>query len=216
MSLTMTGKKRGMLRLFDKETGKSTPCTVIELSPNVVSQIKTIEKDGYSAVQMAALACSSVERKRMKKPLAGHFESKKIDPHKKLKESKVDDLAGLEVGKVFGVDYFEEVIYVDVQGISKGKGYQGVIKRFGVASIAKSHGAGPVVRHIGSSGSMTSHGRVHKGKKASGQMGNASVVAENLQVVEINTNLNALIVKGAIPGANGDTVYVRKAIKRKG
>ena len=215
MSLTLIGKKRGMTRIFDKKSGKVLPCTVIELRPNVVSQIKTVENDGYTAVQMAALEVPESKKRNVSKPLLGHFSKKKIEPHLKLLETRLKATDGLEVGKEFSADYFAEGSLVDVTGISKGKGYQGVIKRHGKSRIVKSHGAGPVVRHIGSSGSLTAHGRVHKGKKMAGQMGNTRKTVERLEVLKVDTVLNAVIVKGSIPGANGSVVSLRKTLKEK-
>lgn len=214
MSLTISGRKRGMTRVFDKTSGKMFPCTVIEVEPNIVSQVKTEEKDGYVAVQLASGSMSPQEKKRMKKPEAGHFTKKGIDAKKVLHETRLTDAGEWEVGKEVDATQFEEGSYVDVRGTSKGKGYQGVIKRHGVARIVSSHGAGPCVRHIGSSGSLTSHGRVHKNKKASGQMGNERVTIEGLQVLKVDKEKNALVVKGAIPGANGGVVFIRKAMKR--
>lgn len=214
MSLTLSGRKRGMTRIFDKTSGKSFPCTVIEVEPNIISQIKTKEKDGYVAVQLASGGMTPQEKKRMKKPEAGHFSKKGLEPKKVLHETRLLDASEWEVGKEVDVTQFEEGTYVDVRGTSKGKGYQGVIKRHGVARIVSSHGAGPVVRHIGSSGFLTSHGRVHKNKKAAGHMGSERVTVEGLQVLKVDKEKNALVVKGAIPGANGGVVFIRKAMKR--
>jgi len=214
MSLTLIGKKRGMTRIFDEKSGHAIPCTVIELDSNVVSQIKTLEKDGYQAVQMSAVKPTASQKKNMTKPLTGHYSKKSIEPRVVARESRIDDVSGMELGKEFNSDYFEVGSYVDVQGQSKGKGYQGVMKRFGASGMNKSHGQGPVQRHLGSSGSLTSHGRVQKNKKMAGQMGNAKVGIQSLLVVKVNAEQKALVVKGAVPGANGGTVFIRKAIKK--
>ena len=156
---------------------------------------------------------SDSEKRRAKKPHLGKFKEG-MTPVKTLKESK-GSFEGKNVGDLIKPDYFEVGAYVDIQGITKGKGYQGVIKRFGVGTIVKSHGAGPVVRHIGSSGFMTSHGRVHKEKKDSGQMGAANCFIEGLEVLDIDAEAGVMVVKGGVPGANGGTVYVRNSIKGK-
>lgn len=213
MSLTLIGKKRGMTRVFCSKTGKNIPCTVLEIQPNLVVQAKTNEKDGYQALKLGAFAMSDVEKRRARKPDLGQFKND-LSPQKALKESK-GSFKGKNVGDAVKADYFALGSYVDVQGTTKGKGYQGVVKRHGVSMIVKSHGAGPVVRHIGSSGFMTSHGRVHKGKKDSGQMGSAKCFVEGLEVLEIDIDAGVLVVKGGVPGANGGTIYVRNSIKGK-
>lgn len=215
MSLTMLGKKRGMTRLFDQKTGKVIPCTVIEVEPNVITQIKTQEKDGYSAIQMASGVVSASEKKRMSKPQLGEFAAKKIEPRKVIAEARNGSLEGAEVGKEVAVDYFKEGEFVDVRGRSKGKGFQGRVKRHNISQTSRSHGAGPVMRHGGSIGSLTAHGRVQKGKRMAGHMGDENVVTENLEVLRVDASLNALIVKGAVPGANGGVVTIRNAMKKK-
>ena len=212
MSLTLIGKKRGMTRVFCSKTGKNIPCTVLEIQPNLVVQAKTTEKDGYEALLLGAFPMSDAEKRRAKKPDLGKFKDG-MAPHKALKESKGS--FEKSVGEFVPADYFAIGAYVDVQGITKGKGYQGVVKRHNVSMIVKSHGAGPVVRHIGSSGFMTSHGRVHKGKKDSGQMGAAKCFVEGLEVLEIDLDAGVMVVKGGVPGANGGTIYVRNSIKGK-
>lgn len=157
---------------------------------------------------------SDKKKKNAKKPYLGIF-SKSPVAMEKILESR-GDFKEVSEGDMVGPDYFEVGSFIDVRGKSKGKGYQGVIKRHGVSTIVKSHGAGPVVRHIGSSGFMTSHGRVHKGKKDSGQTGNAFCFAEGLLVVEVNTDDNFVVVKGSVPGPNGGVVYLRNSIKGKG
>ncbi|MCH9621248.1 MAG: 50S ribosomal protein L3 [Chlamydiia bacterium] len=212
MSLTLIGKKRGMTRVFCKKSGKNLPCTVLEVQPNQVVQSKSVESDGYEAVKLSAFTLSEVQKKRAKKPDLGQFKDG-LTPMKTLIESRGS--FEQEPGDLVDLSYFTVGGYVDVRGTSKGKGYQGVIKRHGVARIVSSHGAGPVVRHIGSSGFMTSHGRVHKGKKDSGQMGNALCYAEGLEILEIDLENGILVVKGGVPGPNGGTVYIRNNIKGK-
>lgn len=216
MSLTLIGKKCGMTRVFDSKSGKVTPCTVIEVQPNIVSQVKTVETDGYSAVQIAGLPVSESKKKSLTKPELGHFTSKKINPYRRLRESRVEDLGDMEVGKEIAVDYFQEGKLVDVSGISKGKGYQGKIKRHNHSRICKSHGAGPNVRRGGSiGGTSTSHGETAKGTKMAGQMGSERSTVERLEVMKVDADLNVMLVKGAVPGSNGTEVYLRKTLKEK-
>jgi large subunit ribosomal protein L3 len=217
MSLTLIGKKRGMTRLFDSKSNKSIPCTVIELEPNVVSQIKTLENDGYIALQLSAIKMNAADKNRARKPDLGRFAKNNIEPRKFACESrlsKVED--GIELGKEIGADYFAENEFVDVCGTSKGKGYQGVIKRHGKSSIAGSHGVGPVERHMGSIGCIRGKGQVRPGQKMAGHMGDERVTTECLRVVKVDTELSAIVVTGAIPGAIGGVVYIRKAMKKRG
>ncbi len=217
MSLTLIGKKRGMTRLYDSKSNKSIPCTVIEVEPNVISQIKTLENDGYSAVQLSAIKMNAADKNRARKPDLGRFAKTNIEPRKFALETRVKALEeGTELGKELGVDYFLENEFVDVAGTSKGKGYQGVIKRHGKNSIAGSHGVGPVERHMGSIGCIRGKGQVKKGKKMAGQMGNEKVTTECLRVLKVDVELSAIIVTGAVPGATGSIVYVRKAMKKRG
>ncbi len=212
MSLTLIGKKRGMTRVFCSKSGKNIPCTVLEIQSHLVLQSKTDESDGYKAIKLAAFALSDADKRRAKKPHLGQFKDG-IAPMKTFVESRGS--FDLKAGESVNATYFEVGAYVDVRGTTKGKGHQGVIKRFGVSSIHKSHGAGPVVRHLGSSGSLTSHGRVQKGKKGSGQMGNDNRFAEGLEVLDIDKELGVMVVKGSVPGSNGGTIYVRNNIKGK-
>lgn len=215
MSLTLIGKKRGMTRLFHTKTGKVVPCTIIEVEPNVIMQIKTAESDGYSAVQLTSVSLTSGQKKNMSKPIAGRFEAVKIEPKKTIKESRVEDVSSYTIGQEIHVDHFPEGSFVDVRGKSKGRGYAGVIKRHGMKLIIQSHGVGPIMRHGGSIGCVRGHGRVRKNKQMSGHMGDAKTMVEGLEVIKVDTNLNALVVKGSIPGPNGNIVYVRKALKKQ-
>jgi len=212
MSLTLIGKKRGMTRVFCSKSGKNIPCTVLEIQSHLVLQSKSEETDGYEAVKLAAFALSDAEKRRARKPDLGQFKNG-LTPMKTLLESRGS--FDLKAGDSVDSTYFSVGSYVDVHGVTKGKGHQGVVKRYGVACIAKSHGSGPVVRHIGSSGSLTSHGRVQKGKRGSGQMGNANCCTQGLEVLDIDKELGVMVVKGAVPGANGGTIYVRNNIKGK-
>jgi|JI9StandDraft_2_1071091.scaffolds.fasta_scaffold208004_1 large subunit ribosomal protein L3 len=213
MSLTLIGKKRGMTRLFDKKTGKITPCTVIEVAPNVVTQIKTPETDGYTALQLASIPLSSADKGRAKKPILGDFAAKNLEPRKVRRESRLDNVSEYTVGQELEVSLFKEGDLVDVRGNRKGRGYQGVIKRYRKSRIVKSHGAGVVVRHIGSVGSLRAHGRVQKNKKMAGHMGPELFCVECLRVLGVDPEKKALIVKGSVPGANGGLVYIRGSIK---
>ncbi len=213
MSLTLIGKKRGMTRLFDKKTGKVTPCTVIEIEPNVVTQIKTTQTDGYTALQLASIQLTSADKGRATKPMLGDFAAKNIEPRKVRHESRLDAVDGYTLGQEIAVDLFKEGDFVDVRGNRKGRGYQGVIKRFNKSRIVKSHGAGVVVRHIGSIGCIRGHGRVQKNKKMAGHMGPELFCTERLQVMGVNAEKNALLVKGAVPGARDGLVYIRGSIK---
>jgi large subunit ribosomal protein L3 len=211
----MIGKKRGMTRLFDEKTGKVIPCTVVEVQPNVVTQIKTKENDGYAAIQLASIKIASSGKRNVKKPQAEFFSAKGIEPRAVLRETRDAEFSA-EVGKEVSVEeIFVVGALVDVSGTSKGKGYQGVIKRHNKGRIVKSHGAGPVVRHIGSSGSLTAHGRVQKNKRMAGHMGNEKVTTECLEVLKVDPELKVLVVKGAIPGPNGGVVAIRNSIKGK-
>ncbi len=214
MSLTIIGKKRGMTRIFDTTSGRILPCTVIEVEQNVISQVKTEKTDGYIAVQLASVAMSPQQIKRMTKPVAGQFIKKNLEPKKVLHETRLKDVSGYEVGNSIDASQFAVGSFVDVRGVSKGKGYQGVIKRHHKGRIASSHGAGPVHRHMGSVGSIRAHGRVAKNKRMAGHMGDELVTIESLKVLKIDVEKNALVVKGAIPGANGGVVFIRKAMKK--
>ncbi len=211
MSLRLMGKKKGMTRLFS-EKGESVVCTVIEAEPNVILQIKTAEKDGYSAVQMSAVKVSSPKVKNVTKPLKGHFAKAKVEPRRHIAESRISEGEEFAVGQEVGVEYFADTKYVDVCGTSKGKGFQGVMKRHGFAGGPASHGSG-FHRTAGSTGMNSNPGRTLPGLKMAGHMGNERVTAENLKVVKIDQEKGIILVKGAVPGCRGGLVYVRKSIK---
>lgn len=208
MPLKLMGKKTGMTCFFDKKS-RATACTVIAVEPNVVIQIKDKEKDGYQAVQLGN--DKSVKKKNVKKPLLGHFEKAKVEPRRHLLESRTTE--EYELGQEIGVEQFEVGELVDVCGISKGKGYQGVIKRHGFKGGPAAHGSG-FHRHAGSTGMRSTPGRCLPGVKMPGQMGSERVTAENLQVLLIDQEKQIILVKGSIPGANNCKVVIRESVKK--
>ena len=215
MEKAIIGKKVGMTQIFD-EAGKVIPVTVIEAGPCTVVQKKTEEKDGYNAVQ---LGYEDVAEKKLTKPELGHLKKAGEARKKTLKEFKLANCDALNVGDEVKVDVFAEGDRVDVTGISKGHGYQGVIKRHGAARLKESHGTGPVHRHAGSMGSSTDPSRIFKGKIGAGQMGNEQVTVLNLDVIKVDPELGVIAVRGAIPGPKGGIVYLRNSVinvKEKG
>ena len=215
MEKAIIGKKVGMSQIFD-EAGHIIPVTVIEAGPCTVVQKKTTEKDGYEAVQ---LGYEDVAEKKLTKPELGHLKKAGEARKKVLKEFKLNGAADLNVGDEIKVDTFAEGDRVDVTGVSKGKGYAGVIKRWGAQRTPTSHGGGPVHRHAGSMGSSTDPSRIFKGKIGAGQMGNEQVTVLNLDVVKVDAELGILAVRGAIPGPKGGIVYLRNSVinvKEKG
>ena len=203
------GKKVGMSQIFD-ELGHVIPVTVIEAGPCVVTQKKTVEKDGYEAVQ---LGYEDVSEKKLTKPELGHLNKAGVTPKKTLKEFKLDNAAALEVGAVVKADTFAVGDFVDVTGTSKGHGYQGVIKRWNAGRGRMTHGGGPVHRHAGSMGSGTDPARIFKGKIGAGQMGVEQVTVQNLDIVKVDPELNMLVVRGAVPGPKGGLVVVKSTVK---
>ena len=215
MEKAIIGKKVGMTQIFD-EAGKVIPVTVIEAGPCTVVQKKTEEKDGYNAVQ---LGYEDVAEKKLTKPELGHLKKAGEARKSTLKEFKLANCDALNVGDEVKVDVFAEGDRVDVTGISKGHGYQGVIKRHGAARLKESHGTGPVHRHAGSMGSSTDPSRIFKGKIGAGQMGNEQVTVLNLDVIKVDSELGIIAVRGAIPGPKGGIVYLRNSVinvKEKG
>jgi large subunit ribosomal protein L3 len=201
----LIGKKIGMTSIFSVE-GKALPCTMIEAGPCVVTQIKTQDRDGYEAVQ---LGFGSKKEKNTPNALKGHFKKAKTEPQSELVEFK--NFEELNLGDVVNVEIFEEGEYVDVVGTSKGKGFQGVVKRHNFAGVGQAtHGQHNRLRAPGSIGAASYPAKVFKGMKMAGQMGNARVKAPNLQVLKVIADKNIIIVKGSIPGANGSTVTIRK------
>ena len=209
MQKALIGKKIGMTQIFD-EKGKVVPVTVVEAGPCVVSQIKTVETDGYEAIQMGF---GDVKPKHVAKPLQGHFKKADVAPKRILKEFRFDDCSKFELGQVIKADVFETGDKVDVTGKSKGKGYAGVIKRWNFGRLKETHGSGPVARHGGSMGACSSPSRVWKGKKMAGHLGAEKVTVQNLAVVKIDAEDNLIAIKGAIPGANGGYVVIKDSVK---
>ena len=215
MKKAIIGRKVGMTQIFD-EAGKVVPVTVIEAGPCVVVQKKTADKEGYDSVQ---LGYGEVAAKKLTKPEKGHLEKAGVGMMKHLHEFRLEDCSALNVGDVLKADVFKEGERVDVTGISKGKGYAGVIKRHGAHRLKESHGTGPVHRHAGSMGPATDPSRIFKGKIGAGQMGNEQVTVLNLDVVKVDTELGLIAVRGAIPGPKGGIVTVRNSVinvKEKG
>ena len=209
MQKALIGKKIGMTQIFD-EKGKVVPVTVVEAGPCVVSQVKTVETDGYAAIQMGY---GDVKPKHVTKPLQGHFKKADVAPKRVLKEFRFDDCAAYELGQVIKADVFETGDKVDVTGKSKGKGYAGVIKRWNFARLKESHGTGPNARHGGSMGACSSPSRVWKGKKMAGHLGAEQVTVQNLTVVKVDAENNLIAVKGAVPGPNKGIVVLKDSVK---
>ena len=208
MKKGIIGKKLGMTQIFD-EKGNVVPVTLIEAGPCVVVQKKTVENDGYDAVQLAYMDAS---KKNVNKPELGHFEKAGVTPKKHLKEFRLDDCTALEAGSVVTVDTFAAGEKVDITGITKGRGYTGAIKRWNLHKLRMTHGVGPVHRQSGSMG-VIDPARIFKNKKMAGQYGNEQVTVQNLVVVKIDAEKNLIAVKGAVPGAKGGIVFVRDSIK---
>ena len=209
MEKAIIGKKVGMTQIFD-EAGHVIPVTVIEAGPCTVVQKKTAEKDGYEAVQ---LGYEDVAEKKLTKPELGHLKKAGVSAKKVLKEFQLKNAADLNVGDEVKVDTFAEGDHVDVTGISKGHGFQGVVKRHGAAIKRMTHGGGPVHRHQGSLGAGTTPGHIYKGRDGAGQMGNEQVTVLNLDVVQVDPELGIIAVRGAIPGPKGGLVFVRNTAK---
>jgi len=209
MQKAIIGKKVGMTQIFD-ETGKVIPVTVVEAGPCTVTQKKTIETDGYEAVQ---LGFESVKEAKLTKPEAGHLKKAGVEAVKHLKEFRLEDCSSLNVGDVVKADTFAAGDWIDVTGISKGHGYQGVIKRHGAHRTDMTHGGGPVHRHAGSMGASSHQSRIFPGKIGAGKMGDEQVTIENLEVVKVDAELNMIVIRGAIPGPKGGLVYIRNTVK---
>ena len=201
----LIGKKIGMTSVFGAD-GKNLPCTVIEAGPCVVTQLRTVEKDGYAAVQ---LAYDEISEKHASAPLQGHFKKAGTTPKRKLVEFKADFAGELKLGDVVSLEVFENAPYVDVVGTSRGKGFQGVVKRHGFAGVGgQTHGQHNRLRHPGSMGASSWPSRVFPGMRMAGHMGNERVKVENLQVLKLIPESNLIVVKGSVPGAKGSYVIV--------
>ena len=208
MSKGLIGKKVGMTQIFD-EKGMVIPVTVIEAGPCVVSQVKTVETDGYNAIQ---LGYGEVKSSKVNKPQAGHFAKANVEAKKHLREFRCEEPAELKVGDEIKADVFAEGDKVDVQGISKGKGFQGVIKRHGQHRGPMGHGS-MYHRRPGSMGSTSTPGRVFKGKKLPGHMGVQKITIQNLEVVKVDMDKIVLLVKGSVPGPKGAILKIRTSVK---
>lgn len=208
MQKAIIGKKVGMTQIFD-ESGKVIPVTVVEAGPCTVTQLKTMEKDGYTAVQ---LGYQDIKESKLTKPEVGHLKKANVALKKVLKEFRLED-STLQVGDEVKADVFAAGDKVDVTGISKGHGYQGVIKRFGAHRLKETHGSGPVVRQVGSLGATSHMSKIIKGTIGAGQMGNEQVTVQNLDVVKVDTELGLIAVRGAIPGPKGGVVFVKNTVK---
>ena len=209
MKKGIIGKKLGMTQIFD-ENGFVIPVTVIEAGPCPVTQKKTVETDGYDAVQ---LSFEDIREKLVTKPAAGHFKKAGVSPKRHLKEFRLEDSASMNVGDVVAVDTFAAGDKVDITGTSKGHGYSGAIKRWGFHTLKATHGTGPVHRQPGSMGANSTPSRIYKNKKRAGQYGNEQVTILNLEVIKVDADKNIIAVKGAVPGSRGNIVFIRDTVK---
>lgn len=212
MTKAIIGRKIGMTQIFDEATNKVIPLTVVEAGPCVVVQKKTVENDGYSAVQ---LGFGDMREKLANKPIKGHFAKADVAVKRTLKEFKLDGAEEMEVGAILKADTFAEGDIVDVSGTSKGKGFQGTIKKNNNSRLKETHGSGPVHRHAGSMGACSSPSRIYKGKKLPGHMGSEKVTVQNLQIVKIDAENNLIAVRGAIPGPKNGIVTICDCVKKK-
>ena len=208
MKKALIGKKVGMTQIFD-ENGVVIPVTVIEAGPCVVAQVKTIENDGYEAVQ---LGFGEVKENKLNKPEKGHFAKANVTAKKHLREFRLDSIEGIKVGDELKADVFAAGEKIDVQGTSKGKGFQGVIKRHGQHRGPMGHGS-MYHRRPGSMGPTSTPGRVFKGKKLPGHMGRVTVTIQNLDIVKVDMDKNVILVKGSVPGAKGAILKIKSAVK---
>ena len=209
MKKGLIGKKIGMTQIFD-EAGNVIPVTVVEAGPCTVTQIKTVENDGYQAVQVGF---GDVKVPRVNKPMKGHFDKADVAPKKTLKEFRLESIDGIEVGNILKADTFEVGEIVDVKGTSKGHGTAGAIKRWNFSRLRMTHGTGPNHRHAGSLGACSSPSRVFKGKKMAGHYGHETVTVQNLKIAKVDAENNLIAIKGAIPGPKGGIVVIADAVK---
>lgn len=209
MKKGIIGKKLGMTQIF-AEDGSVIPVTVIEAGPCYVTQKKTVETDGYNAVQ---LAFEDLREKLVNKPAAGHFKKAGVSAKRHLKEFRLEDISALNLGDVVAADTFASGDKVDITGITKGRGFTGVIKRWNAHHLRMTHGTGPIHRQPGSMGANSTPSRIYKNKKMAGQYGNEQVTVLNLEVVKVDTEKNLIAVKGAVPGAKGGIVFIRDSVK---
>jgi len=205
----LLGKKLGMTQVWDANN-KLVPVTVVEITPNVVTQLRTQEVDGYTAVQ---IAYGQIDPRKVTKPLTGHFEKAGVTPRRHLTELRTDDISGYSLGQELTVDIFEAGKKVDVMGTSKGKGFAGVMKRHNFKGVSSSHGSHRNHRKPGSIGASSTPSRVFKGMRMAGRMGGDRVTVLNLTVHSVDLEKGIILVKGAVPGARGRIVFVRNAVK---
>ena len=208
MKKAIIGKKIGMTQIFD-EVGNVIPVTIIEAGPCVVAQKKTVEKDGYNALQ---LGFAEVKEKHLTKAEKGHFDAANVPMKKHLKEFRLDDCSA-NVGDFITVETFATGDKVDVTGMTKGRGYTGAVKRWNHHMLCATHGVGPIHRQVGSMGANSTPSRVYKNKKMAGQYGNEQVTVQNLKIVKIDAEKNLIAIKGAIPGAKDGIVFIRDSVK---
>lgn len=209
MQKGIIGKKIGRTQIFD-EKGNVVPVTVIEAGPCVIAQKKTVENDGYAAVQMGF---KDLKANKVTKPMKGHFAKGDVAPKKVLREFRFENTEAYNVGDLVKADVFAGGDHVDVSATSKGKGYAGVIKRWNFHRLKETHGSGPVARHGGSNGANSSPSRVFPGLKMAGHLGAEKVTVQNLAVVKVDAENNLIALKGAVPGPNGGIVVIRDSVK---
>ena len=210
MKKGIIGKKIGMTQIFD-EMGKVIPVTVIEAGPCVIVQKKTVESDGYNALQVGF---GDLKPAKVNKPMQGHFAKGDVAAKRVLKEFRMENVDDANVGDILKADVFADGEIVDVTGTSKGKGFQGTIKRFNNARLKETHGTGPVHRHAGSMGACSTPSRIFKGKGMPGHMGSERVTVQNLVIAKVDAENNLIAVKGAVPGPKGGTVVIRNSVKK--
>jgi large subunit ribosomal protein L3 len=208
MKKAILGKKLGMTQIF-ADDGTAVPVTVVEAGPCIVVQKKTVEIDGYDAVQVGF---GAVKESQVNKPTKGHFEKSSVEPAKHLRELQLDDISGMEPGSVIKADVFQKGDIVDISGTSKGKGFAGAIKRHNQHRGPMSHGSG-YHRGVGSMSAHSDPSRVFKGKKLPGHMGSERVTIQNLEIVRVDVERNVLLVRGAVPGSKGTLLLIRDAVK---
>lgn len=216
-ALRLMGKKRGMIQVFD-DKGNVVVCTIIQAEPNIITQIKTEETDGYNALQLGfdkvIVKDPRTIEKRVTKPLLGHFKKAGVDPVRHMIEARLDKVEGYTVGQQITINDFADVEFLDVTAMSKGKGYQGVIKRHHFSGGPASHGSG-FHRHAGSTGMRSTPGRCLPGGKKAGHMGYERVTTQNLKVERIIADENVILVRGAVPGPQNGLVYLAPAVKMR-
>ena len=209
MNKAILGIKLGMTQIF-ADDGTVIPVTVIAAGPCYVSQVKTEEKDGYSAVQFAFI---DAKEKNTTKPVLGHFKKAGITPKKYLKEFRLSNASSYKAGDQIKCDIFQSGDMVDVSGLTRGRGFTGTIQRWNASRLRMSHGAGPVHRSMGSTGAGSTPGRIFKNKSMPGQYGHEKVTIQNLEVVKVDPERNILLIKGSVPGPKGGLIAVRQAVK---